>query len=141
MSERVVDKSRVQSNEDHLKTAQCLGNALDGVAFKRLLHKIPENVRSTFNSEQLSAIAAASCPRPALHLIDYRVSLPGIRNRFYAVFLFGREMRSIERLEDEGQLRIGRITATYGLVFFVLSILMILSASTLIYCVNAMLVP
>ena len=139
--ERAVDKAYSSENQDHSPTVQSLDNDLVGIAFKRLLHKIPDDILSTFDSKQLSAIALAIRPKPARHVIDYRVSLPGFRNRFYAVFLFGREMRSIERLEDEGQLRIGRVTATYGAVFFLLSVLLVLSASSFIYCINAMLAP
>lgn len=73
-------------------------------AFERLLKRLPEEHRRALTDEQLSALALASLPSPASHLIEYRVSVPFFGRRFYLTVFAGREQRALARLVSEGQL-------------------------------------
>lgn len=70
----------------------------------RLMVNIVPDVRSTFSTEQMYALAQALRPVVRRHAIEYRVSLPIFGGRFYLAFFAGRERRTLARLEASGQL-------------------------------------
>lgn len=75
-----------------------------------LLSQIPPEVRATFTTAQIAALALATRTSAARHAIDYRVSVPLLfGHRFYVVVLAGHERRGLARLAAEGQIRTGRI--------------------------------
>ena len=108
-------------------------------AFERLLDSMPSSVRGTFIPAQRDAIEAALSRRKAAHKIDFRVSIPLLRDRYYLVFLLGRENRSLERLRGEGQLTFGRVAATYSVIATTIIVAMLLSGALAIYSVGKLL--
>ena len=106
-------------------------------AFRRMMANMPFSLRATFTPEQLAALAQASVPVNAPHLIDYRVSVPLFGKRFYVTLLAGRERRSLSRLAAEGQIRFAQITTLYAM-FLGLGMAAILVAIVLVlYFVKA----
>ncbi len=82
-------------------------------AFQRMMARLPAPIRQSLNHEQRRALAAASMPEPASHLIAYRVSVPIFKRRYYLSVLMGRDRRSLARLVGEGQVGRYQIIATY----------------------------
>lgn len=81
--------------------------------FVRLLNQIPKPLRAMFTAEQFGVLSRATATPAARHLVDYRVSIPFFGRRFYAVVLFGRERRDLQRLGNEGQLSSWRVQIAY----------------------------
>ncbi|WP_343561093.1 hypothetical protein [Kiloniella sp. b19] len=73
---------------------------------KHYFRRISPDVAQSFNKEQRAAIRTMFGDRGmASHIVEIRRSLPFFaRRRFYLIFLIGRERRTLERLEDEGQM-------------------------------------
>lgn len=105
-------------------------------AFDRLAARLPAAIFATLTPEQLSAIEKAVRPTPARHRVDFRVSIPWLRRRYYIALYAGRESRSIERLRREGQLSIGRVAGTYAALLALVLALMLMSAGLLAYSIG-----
>ncbi len=104
-------------------------------AFDRLMARLPFSMRSSFTGEQMMALARASVPIDAPHLLDYRVSVPVLKRRYYVSLLIGRERRSMSRLVQSGQTKRRRIMAAYAVAtcsLIVVSVMVILVAALLL---------
>ena len=116
-------------------------NRANESAFQRLMRSLPEGAAKTFTSEQIAALETALAPSPKRHLIDFRVSLPFFNKRRYLVVLFGKESRSRARLLKEGQIQLGPIVATYGVLAGLIVGAMFLTGLICLYSVSAILMP
>lgn len=113
-------------NSDPLWTARVQGHdealQIDNhPVFARMIASVPPQIRTTFSSVQMAALAHATKPPRANHLIDFRVSVPFLGRRYYVTLLFGKERRSRQRLDAERQLSLRNATITY----FVASLLIV----------------
>ena len=71
---------------------------------KHYFERISPEVAATFTDEQKHAIKLMFGARGyAKHPVEIRRSIPFGRNRFYLIFLLGRERRAYDRLKTEGQ--------------------------------------
>ncbi|WP_419902689.1 hypothetical protein [Kiloniella sp.] len=71
---------------------------------KHYFERISPDVAATFTEEQKHAIKQMFGARGyAKHPVEVRRSIPFGRNRFYLIFLLGRERRAYDRLKNEGQ--------------------------------------
>ncbi len=71
---------------------------------KHYFERISPEVAATFTDEQKHAIKLMFGARGyAKHPVEVRRSIPFGRNRFYLIFLLGREKRAYDRLKTEGQ--------------------------------------
>ncbi len=78
-------------------------NATDSF-IKHYFDRISPEVAETFTDEQKHAIKQMFGARGYVkHPVEVRRSIPFGRNRFYLIFLLGRERRAYERLKTEGQ--------------------------------------
>ncbi len=86
---------------------------------------MPPDVASSFTDAQLSYVEEAIENRPPRdHPVDIRFSIPLFSQRFYLVFLFGREIRSAARRERD---RAKRLLWTFGnVVTFILFLLLLI---------------
>ncbi len=66
----------------------------------RILNRMPAHIVDSFTEIQLESLRQALA-QPKRHLIDIRLSIPTLFQRFYIVFLAGPERRSLERLRQE----------------------------------------
>lgn len=90
-------------------------------AFLRMLERLPYDVRQSLTVEQLVALAHASKPSEAPHLIAYRTSLPFFfGRRYYVSLLFGRERRALARLMADGHASRRRTMLTYAVALLTL---------------------
>ncbi len=104
-------------------------------AFDRMMARLPFSMRSSFTVEQMTALALASVPIDAPHLLDYRVSVPVLKRRYYVSLLIGRERRSMSRLVQSGQTKRRRIMAAYAVAtcsLIVVSAMVIVIAAVLL---------
>lgn len=63
-----------------------------------LLSKLPASERNSFSDPQLLALKAALGARHrGSHHVDLRTTFPGFRNRWYLVFLLGKDRRHRNR--------------------------------------------
>jgi len=91
----------------------------DEPVIKNLLSRMPQDVATSFNEEQLchllTAVGARSWGR---HSIDLRgtFKVPFYRWRFYYVFLLGKNVRQLTRTEQ----KISILTATLFTTLFIL---------------------
>ncbi len=108
-------------------------------AFERLLARMPLNIRQSLTPEQLSALARATLPAATRHSLDYRISLPFFRRRYYLTILGGRERRDRERLLREGQIVLSRITAAYGIGLGILTALAVAGGAIALYVAKTLL--
>ena len=69
------------------------------------------------------------------HKFDFRISVPFAGQRYYMVFLLGKEGRSIERLDEEGQLISKRSVVFYGSGLVSILIGIIVSAVIFFYSI------
>lgn len=68
---------------------------------RSFLARIPLKSSATFNDTQLAEIKRVFNGRTQRqHYVDIRVSLPLFKERFYIVFLLGKEIRSTKRLQN-----------------------------------------
>ncbi|MFD2205111.1 hypothetical protein [Kiloniella antarctica] len=71
---------------------------------KHYFERISPEVAATFTDDQKHAIKQMFGARGyAKHPVEIRRSIPFGRNRFYLIFLLGRERRAYDRLKTEGQ--------------------------------------
>ena len=114
------------------------GQVLDNQVYERLTRQMPRDILTTFTPVQLAALENGLKQKTGRHRIDFRVSLPWFGRRHYIALLVGRENRSIERLQREGQVAIGRVAGTYGAALFLIGGLMLVSASIFVYSISKM---
>lgn len=73
------------------------------------------------------------------HVVEYRISVPFLRGRYYFAFFGGRCQRSPDRVVAEGQRRSWRHVAfSFGTVFLMASTMLMCGAAT-IYLAKSML--
>lgn len=104
-------------------------------AFDRLMGNMPMDVRQSLSQEQLSALSLASIPRNSPHVINYRVSIPFFRKRFYLAIVGGLERRSHIRLAAEGQLpsvQIAQLDPTILAILLTISIAVLFAGTYII---------
>ena len=92
---------------------------------RHLLANMPPDVASSFTETQLACVEEAIENRPPRdHPVDIRLAFPLFSQRFYLVFLFGREIRSPARRERD---RTRRLLWTFGnIVTFTLFLLLLI---------------
>jgi len=96
---------------------------------KSLLARMPDDVASSFNEEQLSHLLTAIGARSwGKHAVDIRgtMKIPLYRWRFYYVILFGKNVRSLSRLEKDISLVVIILLITSFLIFSTLIGLLVL---------------
>ena len=71
---------------------------------RRAVH-IRGDIRASLDAEQIAWLEEKVGARTGSHAINYRVSTSFLGRRFYLTFLAGAEMRSLRRLQEEGQRR------------------------------------
>ena len=130
------ESSRLSSEFD--KTAKAEWSVWQDQHIEGCLARIPGEVLGTFSGSQLDAISTAFRGVNQKHKVDFRVSVPWFGQRHYAVLLFGRERRSLERLRREGQVTVGKIAGTYSAAAAIIASLMFMSGLACVYCVNAL---
>lgn len=88
--------------------------AEDDPFVRSLIDALPETVRTSLSTEQLSAIAeaASAAARGRRHAIDVRIGLPLWFARYYVVCLVGRDRRNRTRATDLERRRQGRHVAS-----------------------------
>ena len=106
---------------------------------ERTLSRVPINVRQTFTSEQLAALARASVEVAYRHPLDYRVSFGVFGRRYYLTVLGGRERRSRERLLREGQTVLSRLTLAYSVLTVAFGVGLVLFGFIALYVVKSLL--
>lgn len=73
---------------------------------RRLLERLPEEIRASLTPDQEQAVlAAARLDSWDLHPVDIRLSVPWFGRRFYMVLVAGGERRSSARLKTERRSR------------------------------------
>ena len=99
------------------------------VVLQHYLNRVDPAVARSFSDEQREAIKTMLGARGAArHLVEVRRSVPFGRRRWYVVFLFGTERRSLQRLKSEGM-----ISRPFNLlVYLVLGVLVLAPAIGLI---------
>ena len=112
------------------------GPGPDNAAFTHMISQLPAATIATFDAAQLSALSLALQPSKRQHRLDFRVSLPWFGSRFYVALLAGDERRSLDRLQREGQITVGRIGLTYAAACALILTLMLLSASVFVYAIT-----
>lgn len=105
--------------------------------FQRLLSGLPPEVAATLSATQLTFLAIAVKGLKTHHLVEYRVSVPIGRKRYYATFYFGPERRSRERLEREGQTQLASVSLFYFVVLIAITGAATLAAGALLYVVKS----
>lgn len=84
------------------------------------------DIRARLDAEQIAWLEEKVGARTASHAINYRVSTSFFGRRFYLTFLAGSEMRSLRRLQDEGQRR-SFSTVAFEIATFCLAVTLMLS--------------
>ena len=105
--------------------------------FSRMVASMPPQIRTTFSSVQLAALAHATKPPPANHLVDFRVSIPFLGRRYYITLLFGKERRSRQRLDAERQLSTKNATITYFVAAMLIASAILLCAMAFAYLMKS----
>lgn len=96
-----LDENKSKSGREKIKSEK--QNSSD-TFIKHYFSRISPRVAATFTDEQKHAIKQMFGARGyAQHPVELRRSIPFGRNRFYLIFLLGRERRAYERLKTEGQ--------------------------------------
>lgn len=108
----------------------------DNSAFTHMLSQMPAATVATFDAAQLRALSLALQQSNRQHRLDFRVSLPWFGSRIYFALLAGDERRSLDRLQREGQITVGRIALTYAAACALIFTLMILSATVFVYAMS-----
>lgn len=107
----------------------------------RLLAALPPSAGAAFSSEQLAALdiaVARTRPRRSKHKIDYRVSVPIFRRRFYFVVLAGGERRTLARIRSDGQNTAWRMSLAYVILMGAFAMGGLVAAVMLLYVVKSM---
>lgn len=77
-------------------------DARSDIFFVDLFQRLSPEIAASFTNYQLDAVKRAFATRSrSKHPIDIRLSLPGLRQRYYLVVLAGKERRSAERRGTE----------------------------------------
>lgn len=71
---------------------------------RRPIH-IRDDIKISLDAEQIAWLEEKIGTRTGSHAINYRVSTSFFGRRFFLTFLAGAEMRSLRRLQEEGQRR------------------------------------
>ena len=117
-------------------TPQAGSTLQDNQAYNRLIRSIPNDLLATFTPEQLTAIKRGLDHPGSRHRVDFRVSVPWFGRRYYIALFTGHENRSLERLQREGQVAVGRVAGTYGAAMLIVGACMFLTASVCVYSVS-----
>ncbi|MDO6712194.1 3-phosphoshikimate 1-carboxyvinyltransferase [Aliiglaciecola sp. 2_MG-2023] len=87
-------------------------------AIINLLSRMPKEVQASFTEIQLSHLRnAVACRQWGKHRIDFRTTFGLFRRRYYAVFLFGHNLRSLTREQQKRQLFLNSLLLTCLLIF------------------------
>lgn len=98
------------------------GRIQDDPAITNLLNTMPDPVKNSFSEEQLMHLKTALATRQwSHHPIDIRGTVKGFRNRYYYVFLAGKNKRELSRNEEQAS----KLMKTFVLTLF-LSISMLI---------------
>ena len=83
-----------------------------------VVQALPPSLVDQLTLDDLQRIIAATSQPRALHLLDYRLSVPLGSRRFYLRVLCGRERRKLSRLIAEGQTNPWLTIAATALIFW-----------------------
>ena len=67
--------------------------------------RLPSDILATLKPAQVRRLAMLIAPDKAEHRVYYQISAPALGSRYYFALFFGREKRTDQRLELEGQKR------------------------------------
>ncbi len=105
-----------------------------------IINRIPTEIQRTFTSEQKEAIQKAirSGIEPKEHAIDLRGVIPLFYKKYYFVFHFGRDTRSVTQENEEERRKIAKHFANTLFIIFALSPLLLLLFLALYFIKSAL---
>lgn len=102
-----VLNAKAEGETDSIEQPQCTANEAfieQHPSLKQLLSRMPKEVASSFNEQQLTHLVTAIGARKwGKHSVDWRGTfrLPFVKQRFYYVLLLGRNFRQLSRQEKQ----------------------------------------
>lgn len=102
------------------------GKQADDAILDAAADRLPPDIRRDLSPDQTRRLAMLIAPDKLRHRVTYRISVPIMGSRYYFALFFGKEKRSGERLDQEGQSRsIGSLLVRAAMVLWLMSSLVV----------------